>query len=245
MSTFSTFCSDFYINQKLGLKLDLPERRETVLDLFDRVRKSFPRLTHFQRYESEVALESDGGERDWQWVALRQTSIRSGHVNPASMADAYNFHKTILEVAPYFLSISPLDIDMLEVVFGFDFETEHDKDAVVFDALLAGTPLANLVDGGFERVSEAQPALAISLGERGDLQAVFEVRTRPRVPVAGDRGGDPITVFLTVRKFGPIATLDDLKAGFGAVVGHAEMLAEQRVIPHLVVPIHETLQARG
>jgi len=29
------------------------------------------------------------------------------------------------------------------------------------------------------------------------------------------------------------------------VVGHAEMLAEQRVIPHLVVPIYETLQARG
>ena len=32
---------------------------------------------------------------------------------------------------------------------------------------------------------------------------------------------------------------------FGAVVGHAEHLAETRVIPHLVVPIHEALQARG
>jgi len=245
MSTFSAFCSDFYINQKLGLKLDLPERRETVLDLFDRVRKSFPRLSHFQRYDTEVALESNSAERDWQWVALRQTSIRSGHVNPASIADAYHFHKTILEVAPYFLSISPLDIDMLEVVFGFDFETALDKDSVVFDALLADTPLANLVDPGFERVSEAQPAMAITLGERGEMQAVFEVRTRPRVPMAGDRGGDPISVFLTVRRFGPIASLDELKSAFGAVVGHAEMLAEQRVIPHLVVPIYETLQARG
>ena len=245
MSTFSAFCSDFYINQKLGLKLDLPERRETVLDLFDRIRKTFPRLTQFQRYEGEVALESTSSERDWQWVALRQTSIRSGHVNPASLVDAYQFHKAILEVAPYFLSISPLDIDMLEVVFGFDFETEHDKDAVVFDALLAETPLAALVDPSFERVSEAQPGLAVTLGERGDLQAVFEVRTRPRVPVAGERGGDPISVFLTVRKFGPLSSLDELKSAFGAVVGHAEHLADQRVIPHLVVPIHEALQARG
>ena len=245
MSTFSALCSDFYINQKLGLKLDLPERRETVLDLFDRVRKTFPRLTQFQRYEGEVAIESSGADPDRQWVALRQTSIRSGHVNPASLTDAYHFHKAILEVAPYFLSISPLDIDMLEVVFGFDFDTEHDKDAVVFDALLANSPLAALVDPGFERVTEAQPGIAISLGERGDMQAVFEVRTRPRVPVAGERGGDPISVFLTVRKFGPLASLDDLKGAFGAVVGHAEMLAEQRVIPHLVAPIHETLQARG
>jgi hypothetical protein len=29
------------------------------------------------------------------------------------------------------------------------------------------------------------------------------------------------------------------------VVGHAEHLAENRVIPQLVVPIHETLQSRG
>ncbi|MCX5651120.1 MAG: hypothetical protein NTU45_06985 [Planctomycetota bacterium] len=245
MSNFTAFCSDFYVNQKLGLKLDLPERRETVLDLFDRVRRAFPRLSTFQRYEGEVALESDSAEREWQWVALRQTTIRSGHVNPATLADSYNFHKALLEVAPYFLSISPLDIDMLEVVFGFDFETEHDRDSVVFDALLANTPLAHLVDGDFERVIEAQPALGISLGDRGDLQASFEVRTRPRVPVAGERGGDPISVFLTVRKFGPLASLDDLKGAFGAVVGHAEHLAETRVIPHLVVPIHEALQARG
>jgi hypothetical protein len=245
MSSFSAFCSDFYVNQKLGLKLDLPERRETVLDLFDRVRRAFPRLSHFERYDGEVALESDNTERDWQWVALRQTSIRSGHVNPASLADAYNFHKVLLEVAPYFLSISPLDIDMLEVVFGFDFETEHDRDAVVFDALLANTPFAGLVDGAFERVIDAQPAVAISLGERGDLQAAFEVRTKPRLPVAGERGGEPISVFLTVRKYGPLASLDELKSAFGAVVGHAEVLAEQRVIPHLVVPIHEVLQSRG
>ena len=170
---------------------------------------------------------------------------RSGHVNPATLADAYNFHKSLLEVAPYFLSISPLDVDMLEVVFGFDFETEHDKDAIVFDALLANSPLGGLVDAGFESVLEAQPALAISLGDRGNMQAVFEVRTRPRMPVAGDRGGDPISVFLTVRRHGPLASLDELKSAFGTIVGHAELLAEQRVIPNLVAPIHEVLQSRG
>ena len=245
MSTFTAFCSDFYVNQKLALKLDLPERRETVLDLFDRVRRTFPRLSTFQRYDGEVALESDSSEREWQWVALRQTTIRSGHVNPATLADSYNFHKALLEVAPYFLSISPLDVDMLEVVFGFDFETEHDRDEVVFDALLEGTRLAGLVDRDTELIADAQPSLAISLGGRGELQAAFEVRTRPRVPVAGERGGDPISVFLTVRRFGPLASLDELKSAFGAVVCHAEILAENRVIPHVVVPIHEALQARG
>jgi len=71
------------------------------------------------------------------------------------------------------------------------------------------------------------------------------VRTRPAVPSPADRGDDPISVLLTVRKFGPLGSLDELKAAFGAVVGHAEMLAEQRVIPNLVMPIHDTLQSRG
>jgi hypothetical protein len=52
-------------------------------------------------------------------------------------------------------------------------------------------------------------------------------------------------VLLTVRKFGPLGSLEELKGAFGAVIGHAEMLAEQRVIPNLVLPIHEVLQARG
>jgi hypothetical protein len=116
---------------------------------------------------------------------------------------------------------------------------------VVFEALLESTPFANLLGDGAERVIDAQPSLGISLGERGDLQANFEVRTRPRVPVAGERGGDPISVFLTVRKFGPLGSLDDLKGAFGAVVGYAEQLAETRVVPHLVMPIHEVLSSRG
>jgi hypothetical protein len=52
-------------------------------------------------------------------------------------------------------------------------------------------------------------------------------------------------VFLTVRKFGPLASLDDLKNMFTEITQHAETLAEERVIPHLVVPLHEALQARG
>ncbi|MFM1823208.1 MAG: hypothetical protein RI967_1474 [Planctomycetota bacterium] len=244
MTAFQALCSDFYVNQRLGLKLDLPDRRETVLDLFDRLRRTFPQLSQFQRYEGENALESDAGEEEWQWVALRQTSVRSGHVNPPTLADALAFHRTLLELAPYFLSISPLDVDLVEVAFGFDFETELDRDAVVFDALLASGPFAGLLGGERERVIDAQPALALALGERGEMQAIFEVRTRPRMPMAGERGGDPISVHLTVRRFGPLATLEELKPAFTDLMSHAELLAEERVVPHLVQPIHDALRAR-
>ena len=37
-SSYRALCSDFYINQKISVKLDLPRGRETILDLFERIR---------------------------------------------------------------------------------------------------------------------------------------------------------------------------------------------------------------
>ena len=53
-TSYSVICSDFYVNQKLALKLDVPSSRETVLHMFDRVRKELPRMDRFRRYEDEL-----------------------------------------------------------------------------------------------------------------------------------------------------------------------------------------------
>ena len=52
-------CSDFYVNQKLALTLDVPDGRESVLDLFGRLKKEFPWLERLRRYDGEYALESE------------------------------------------------------------------------------------------------------------------------------------------------------------------------------------------
>lgn len=241
---FSSLCSDFYVNQKLGLKLDLPDRREPVLDMFDRLRREFPRLERFRRFEGEISLESAETEREYAWVAMRQTSLRSGAVNPTSLEDAYSLHKRILEVSPYFLSISPIDVDHLELVFGFDFEADEARDEIIFDALYADSPLADLIDRQQDSLVDVQPSIGVSLSLSGDLQASFEVRSRPR-PDMPSSETDPISIFLTVRKTGGVKAIEDLGTVFASLCGHAERLAEHRVIPHLVVPIRNTILARG
>ena len=125
---FETFCSDFYINQKLALTMDLPEGRESVLDLFGRIRRELPFLDRLKRYDGEYALESEEVRGSYAWVAMRQTTLRSGWVNPERPEQAYRLHRLLLELAPYFLSVSPIEIDHLELVFGFDFEVDRDRD---------------------------------------------------------------------------------------------------------------------
>ncbi|MGA1392424.1 MAG: hypothetical protein ACO38W_04635 [Phycisphaerales bacterium] len=246
MPDFGECCSDFYVNQKLALKMDLPESREPLLDLFDRVRRSMPELDRLRRYDGELALESPDQERRYRWVAMRQTSIRSGDVNPSELEEAYALHRLILEVAPYYLSISPLDIDYLELVFGFDLEAEANRDEVVFDALLADGPLGNLVDPTQDRFLDCQPSVGLALNEACDLQAFFEVRSRGSATEAatGDFLPEPISVYLTVRRHGPVSSLEQLPAIFATLCGHAERLAEERAIPQLVMPIRHAILSR-
>ncbi len=239
VTSYGALCTDFYVNQKLAVKMDLPAERETILHLFDRVRKSVPDMNRFRRYDGEFALESSRKEAEYRWLALRRTSIRTGHVNPSSMEEVYEYHRLMLEVAPYHLTISPLDIDYLELLFGFDLECEGDHDQVVFDALMSDGPLADLSAGPVAGVLDCQPAFGISLSQSGDTQAYFEVKTRAKSRRGKSSGyrDEPISVFVTVRRYGPVQKVDDLKHLFDRLARTTEALAGDKLVPCLLTPI--------
>ena len=245
-TSFGALCTDFYVNQKVSLKMDLPSARETVLDMFDRIRKELPHMERFRRYEGELALESAERDAQYSWLALRRTTIRSGSVNPESLEDAYNLHRLVLDVAPYFLSISPLDVEFMELVFGFDLEAQANRNEVVLEALMGDSPLASLVKTNEEAVLEAQPFIGFCLNEKCDLQAFVEVKTRTRTAeIAEGRFDDqPVSVYLTVRQYGPLKTIQELQTVFAMLAGHIERLAEDRVIPHVVMPLRERIMSR-
>ena len=236
-------CADFYVNQKIALKMDLPSGRETVLEMFDRIRRELPEMDRFRRYDGEFSLETPANEAAYSWLALNQTAIRSGCVNPESLEEAYKLHRLVLEIAPYFLTISPLDVEYVELVFGFDIEAETNRNEVVFEALLADSPLNALIEPGREAVLDAQPFVGFSLSHRCDVQAFIEVKTRmrSREVATGQYGKEPISVYLTVRRYGSFESIKDVNDTFGTLAGHAERLAEDRVIPSVVMPIHEAL----
>lgn len=238
-TSFGALCTDFYINQKTALKMDLPSERETTLHFFEAVRKSVPDMDRFRRYERELALESSRRNEEYKWLSLQRTNLRTGHVNPQTMREAYDYHRLILRYMPHYLSISPLDLDYLELLFGFDLECRSDHDEVVFEALFAATPLAELfkVPGG--KILDVQPAMGMSLSDRGNEQVYFEVKTRTK----SRRGSgaryrhEPISLFLTLRRYGPVRKVDELVDNFTALADRAEALATEHFVPAVLTPI--------
>ncbi len=246
-TSLGALCTDFYINQKLALKMDMPAERETILHFFDRIRKALPSMNRFRRYEGELALESSRRDTEYKWMALRRTSIRSGHVNPQTMEDAYRFQRLLLEVSPYHLTISPLDVDYLELMFGFDLECKENHDRIIYEALYERTPMADLLAEGDKhgKILDVQPVFGQALTEEGDLQAYFEVKTRPKSRRGSSRGyrHEPISLFLTLRKYGPIDDVKQLQSEFDSLTKTAEQLATDRLVPDLLTPISQRINA--
>ncbi|MDH3584606.1 MAG: hypothetical protein OER86_10365 [Phycisphaerae bacterium] len=242
-TSFGALCTDFYVNQKLGVKMDLPDDRETILHLFDRIRSEFPAMKRFRRYSDELALESSRQEGSYSWMAMRRNSVRSGHVNPDTLDQASELHRLILQLVPYNLSISPLDVEYLEVLFGFDLETKANQNEIVYDALFAGTPLAGLLDDGFSQPIDIQPSFGISLNEGCDVQAFFEVKTATSKSQVKRREyrTEPISVFLTLRRVGGLDRVEDLLDVFAQLRQHAERLATERLVPQLLTPISRAI----
>lgn len=244
-TSFGALCTDFYINHKLALKMDLPSERETILHFFDRMRKSLPAMNRFKRYDGELALESARKDARYTWLALRRNSIRTGHVNPESMQEAIDYHKLVLELTPYHLTISPLDVDYVELMYGFDLECQQNHDAIIYNALYANSPLANLLPSDDGRILDVQPVFGCSLNDTGDLQAYFEVKSRPKSRRGSSKrfAGEPISLFLTLRKYGPIDDLADLPQTLEKLNEYCESLATEKLIPDLLTPIAQHISS--
>ncbi|MEM9416464.1 MAG: hypothetical protein AAGA29_13460 [Planctomycetota bacterium] len=240
-TSFGALCTDFYINQKIALKMDLPSERETVLHFFERIRKSVPAMTKFRKYDGELALESARKKEDprYSWLSLRRNSIRCGHVNPDTMEQAYRYHQLILQQVPYHLSLSPLDVDYVELTFGFDLECAGNQDEVLYHALYADSPLGSVMNIEGSKVLDCQPYVSVNLTDNGDLQAYFEVKTRQksRRGSSGRYADEPLSLYLTVRKYGPIDNLDDLKNQFPDLAETCSRLAIDKLVPDLLTPI--------
>jgi len=242
-TSFGALATDFYINTKLGVKLDLPHARGVVMDFFDRVRKAHPAMSRFRKYQGELALEAPDREGASSWIALRKTSVRVGVVNPESLCEAYSLHRLALELAPFYLSVSPLDVDVMEIVFGFDLEARGNHNQLVWDAFYANSSLGALLGDDVDQMLDVQPIVGMTLADAPNTQAFFEVKTRTstRDLRESEPADEPISVYVTLRRSGPVDDVRELPAILDNLAKKGEELIETRAVPHLVNPLRDVI----
>jgi len=244
-NSFGSLCDDFYLDLYVNTELELPTDRDTILTFFERIRKRFPMMGSFYRREkNEYCLEEDRDVGQYRWVVLEADRVGSGVVNPAELEMAYQQHRFILELMPYMLSISALDIDSLDVTFAMDFDCAGNHDEVISEALFASSAFGTLADGPSVRPIVFSPAIVIALSEDCHIQARCSVESKTSVFEPRKRQhyeGDPISLSFTVRQYPPTVGRFDPVEAFDRLCRIGEEWMAERVIPNIVKPLSEKI----
>ncbi len=252
-TSLGAHCDDFFANCRLFLKLDLPLERETTLHFFDRIRREIPTLCHFRRRDANslVLEEQDPDIRDnepHRWVRLEPQSLRFGYLTPPSRKAWRDYGQFLLEQAPYHLTINDLDLDHIEVVYGFDLEYSGNHDQLVAETFFADHPLTPLLLGD-EAVHtiDCQPYFGIALTPNCDTQAYVEIkgRTSSFEVRSGEYEAQVLSVYLTLRGYLASSESASLASTFNRLVTLADELAAQRVVPLVVNPLALAIASRS
>lgn len=241
-------CEDFYVNLRLGSQVPLPQQRDTVLHFFEQVQKFFPTMTRFRKAENgEYHLEEDRSQESYRWASLESRRLSSGHINPQTLAEAMRLHCAVLEMAPPLLGITQVEIDYLDVLFGFDLEFSGNHDEIIAESLLADSPLGCLLDEPDARAVDVQPTVTVSLSDDCRLQARIDVvtRTNSYQVRTGSYGDDVISVYLVLRRYWgdrPRLAMEQLAL---ELADRADSLCTKHLVPRVIKPISAAIASRS
>jgi len=245
-TSFNNFCDDLFVNMDLNTALSMSQGRETILQFCESVQKQFPDMSDFyQRETGQYVLEGDRHGGSYRWLEIASRRMSSGAFNPSEPEDAYRQHGWLLERSRYFLGISHLDVESLDLIYGFNLDYTGNRDAIVCDALLEGSRLGALVADANAQALNFEPALVIALDEDCSIQYRLAIETRcsSYQVRTGNYEEEPISVYFTVRgyprpgeRFDPVASLPRQ-----AEIG--ESVIARAVIPNIVRPIALAISA--
>jgi hypothetical protein len=244
MNRYSALADDFYVNMNLSTEMELPQQRDTILHYFERIQKTYPTMRKFYcRDKRDFVLEEDKDRSQYRWTAVENRRLCSGQVNPADVEEALAQHRLILELAPFMLSVSPLDCEALDLLFGFDFSYRGNHNQLVSEALGLNPAFDKLLEIPGAGVINYEPSVTLSLSEdcRVQVRVGVETRTNAYQIRTGEYAEEQLSVYVTARQYG---SLDPSTTYVQAVDRLAQICADvvdHYVADHVLQPLQRTI----
>jgi len=248
MSTiYDNLSDDFFINMNLNTEMALPTQRDTILNFFERVQKTFPSMRNFYSRETgDFILEEDKDQSQHRWLSIESRRICSGCMNPETVESAMQQHALVLQLVPYMLSVSPLDCEALDFLFGFDFNYRGNHDEIIAEVLGGGPAIDAFKEISDMQVLNFEPAITIALEGscRRQARLVVETRTNAYQVRRGDFPEESISVYFTVRQYGSLQTESSYEDTLHELRENSEELLQEHVIDRVIKPLHQAISIR-
>lgn len=244
---YASFCQHFYVNMQLITAVRLPavSNAETVFHFFEQVQKRHPELNRFNKSE-ETGMSQLEGRKDekFSWVNLQPKMLSSGLVNSGGSEEAVTLNDMLLEGATHQLSVSRLNIEYLDAMFGFDMECRGNHDEVIAASLFPDSPLTCLMEAPGARAHAFRPAVSVSLSKDHRTQAIIDITTRSN-SYSGSGQPSMISVHLYVRRYWGDCSATPLKEAWRKLAKQGESLCNDYIVPRVLQPIQSAIASRS
>ena len=247
MTQYASLADDFYVNMNLATEMELPSQRETILHYFERVQKKFPSMRKFYcRDKRDYVLEEDKDQGRYRWAAVESKRLCSGQVNPPSLEAVLEQHRLVLDLAPAFLSVSPLDCEAIDVLFGFDFAFRGNHNALLAEALGVGPAFDRFADIPGGRVINFEPSLTLALDEdcRTQVRISTETRTNAFQVRTGEFSEEQLSVYVTARQYGSLDPATTYVEAMDRLAKLAREVVDTHVVDQILRPLARTISLK-
>jgi hypothetical protein len=244
MNPYASLSDDFYVNMNLSTEMELPANRETVLHFFEQVQKTYPTMRNFySRERGDFVLEEDKERGCYRWCTLEPRRVCSGQVNPQTIEEAIQQHKLVLDLAPYALSVSPMDCEALDLLYGFDFIYRGNHNQLLAEALGVGSAFERMIDLPGSTIINYEPTVTIALDEECRLQCRLsvEARTNAYQIRMGEYPEEQLSVYVTARQYGSLSPTTTFVQTLDRLSEVCQEMLENHVIEQILQPLQRTI----
>ncbi len=247
MSRYATLSDDFYLNLNLNTEMELPGSRETILHFFEQLQKKYPTMRNFySRDRGEYVLEEDKDRGHYRWVTVDARRVCSGYVNPQSKDRELEQHSLVLELLPYALSISPLDCESLNLMFGFDFTYRGNHNQLVAEALGVTPAFERLTDMPGATMVAYEPNIQFSVDDDCRIQCRVSVETRTSAYHVRTREfpEEQISVYVTARRYGSLDPGETYVQAVERLANLGREVVDDYVIDSILLPLQQAISIK-
>ena len=247
MTDYSTLAEDYFVNMHLATEIPLSATRETVLSFFERLQKIYPTMQNFfARENGDYVLEEPKDQGAYRWVTLEARRICSGYYNPPTPEEALKQHLEVLELAPYMLSLSPLDCESIDLIYGFDFPFKGNHDELICDTFPCNPISEALRSTIGTKPLSYEPSVTVALDDSCKRQAriLIETRTTAYNVKRSEYPEEPITLYFTMRQYGSLTPENTYSTLLNSIQEDCERLLEHAVINDVIKPLAQAINLR-
>lgn len=244
MNNYGSFSDDYYVNMNLNCEMELPSSRETVLHYFELLQRKFPSMRNFyNRDRGEFVLEEDKDGGSYRWANIEPRRICSGFVNPSSVDDAMAQHSTVLDLVPYALSVTSLDCESLNLMYGFDFTYRGNHNEVIAEALGVLPAFDRIQQMSSATVVSYEPTFQFALDSDCRIQCRLSIETRTSAYHirTNEFPDEQLSVYFTARRYGSLEAGESFASTLTALRTASEEIIDRYIIEHILVPLQQTI----